>query len=79
MKVVIRNLSTKAMKEMAKELGNPKMWLEDADVSKEYEGCVNITLTDGVMIKTHFDTIIIDCGAHLYFLEQNDFEKVVIV
>ena len=79
MRVVIRNLSQKALKEMGEELGDSKLWLEEASQSVEFEKCFNITLSDGVMIKTHFDSITIDCGAHLYFLEEKDFEKVVIV
>lgn len=79
MKVVIRNLSQKALKEMGEELGNTKLWLEEAAESLEFEKCFNITLSDGVMIKTHFDSITIDCGNHLYFLSEQDYEKVVIV
>lgn len=79
MKVVIRNLSQKALKEMGEELGDPKFWLEEASESPQYERCFNITLSDGVMIKTHFNTITLDCGSHLYFLAQEDFEKVVIL
>lgn len=79
MRVVIRNLSQKALKEMGEELGESKFWLEEAIQSVEFEKCFNITLSDGVMIKTHFDSITIDCGGHLYFLEEKEFEKVVIV
>ena len=79
MKVAIRNLSQKALKEMGEELGSPKLWLEEASESIEFEKCFNITLSDGVMITTHFDSITIDCGHKLYFLEEKDFEKVVIV
>lgn len=78
MKVVIRNLSQKALKEMGEELGDSKFWMEEATQSVEFEKCFNITLSDGVMIKTHFDSITIDCGAHMYFLEAQEFEKVVI-
>ena len=79
MRVVIRNLSQKALKEMGEELGKSKFWLEEAEQSVEFEKCFNITLSDGVMIKTHFDSITISCGANMYFLEERDFEKVVIV
>lgn len=79
MRVVIRNLSQKALKEMGEELGDSKFWLEEVTQSVEFEKCFNITLSDGVMITTHFDSITIDCGAKLYFLLEDDFEKVVIV
>lgn len=79
MRIVIKNLSQKALKEMGEELGEAKFWLEEAKESYEFEKCFDITLSDGVMIKTHFDSITIDCGGHLYFLEEQDFEKVVIV
>ena len=79
MKVVIRNLSQKALKEMGEELGDPKLWIEEATESPEFERCFNLTLTDGVLIKTYFDSILIDCGLHTYFLYEQDFEKVVIV
>lgn len=79
MRIVIRNLSQQALKAMGEELGDPKRWLKEAKESYEFEKCFDVTLSDSVMIKTHFDTITIDCGAHMYFLEQQDFEKVVIV
>lgn len=79
MKVSIRNLSQKALREMGEELGDSKRWLEEVIQSLEFEKCFNITLSEGVMIKTHFDTITIDCGGDLYFLKEQDFEKVVIV
>ena len=79
MKVYIRNLSQKALKEMGEELGDSKFWLKEVSQSIEFKKCFNITLSDGVMIKTHFDSITIDCGHKLYFLEENEYEKIVIV
>ena len=79
MRIVIRNLSQQALKAMGEELGDPKRWLEEAKQSYELDKCFDVTLSDEVMIKTHFDSITIDCGSQLYFLLPDDFEKVVIV
>lgn len=79
MRVSIRNLSQKALREMGEDLGDSKRWLEEVSQSVEFKNCFNITLSEGVMIKTHFDNITIDCGGHLYFLNERDFEKVVII
>ena len=75
MRIVIKNLSQQALKAMGEELGDPKFWLEEAKQSYEFEKCFDVTLSDGVMIKTHFDSITIDCGAKLYFLLPDDLKR----
>ena len=79
MRISIRNLSQKALREMGEDLGDSNRWLEEVTQSLDFKNCFNITLSEGIMIKTHFDTITIDCGGNLYFLHEQDYEKVVII
>lgn len=79
MKVVIRNLSQKALKELDEDLGPAKFWIDEVSPNGLDQNVFDVTLAEGVMIKTHFDSLTIDRGNHIAILNEDEFEKVVIV
>lgn len=76
MDITIKGVSKEAFARLMDEL-RPKSWFKLFYDDQEGDMCV--TLSEGVMLKTHFNDITLDCGGVLASLEANEFVEVTII
>lgn len=79
MKVVIRNLSQKALLLMESELGEAKYWTDSYELTDSEFSLYDVALSDCVILKTHFDSITLDRGGKISTIYEDDFERIEIV
>ena len=76
MEVIIKGISKEAFARLMKDL-KPKAWFKR--FYDDTEGNMIIVLSDGAMLKTHTDSITIDCGYQYGCLDYNEFVEVKII
>lgn len=79
MRIVIRNLSQLALCNLQEELDPNQHWSEDYTLSDSEFSLYDVTISEYAQIKTHFDSVTIDCGGHLSSIMEDDFERIEII
>ena len=78
-KIVIRTLSQNALHMLEYELDPMQHWKANVvEVDHKYH-LYDVEISDYAQISTHIDSITVDCGGHLAFLELKDFERIEIL
>ena len=79
MKIIVKNLSKRALMELATDLGDCKWWLQDEElVDSEYD-LYDITFTEGVIVTAIINTIWVDCMGRKSSFEIDDCERIEII
>lgn len=77
MKVILKAMHYDVVEEMKRVLGN-KCFKSDRSAYIDCDELRDITLSENVILKTHWDQITLDLGGKLFTIEDNEFESVVI-
>lgn len=77
MKIILKCMNYDVVEEMKKVLG-ARCFKSDRSTYIDHDELRDITLADGVILKTHEDQITLDLAGKLFTIEDNEFESVVI-
>lgn len=76
MEVTIKGVTKEALARLMEDL-RPKAWFKT--LYDDHDGNMCVVLSDGVMLKTHFEEITLDCGGSLSGLGVDEFVEVTII
>ena len=77
MKIILKSMNYDVVEEMKKVLGS-RCFKSDRSSYIDCDELRDVTLGDGVILKTHEDQITLDLAGKLFTVEDNEFESVVI-